>query len=82
MQRNPIIQTAHDHLQNPSKAYVTDLLSSVNLTRQEQSIVEHSELYGDRISEIAMQMNLSVESIMRIKTKAMLKIGRYALSLQ
>lgn len=79
MQRNKKINHAHNLLSNPSRFEVIALVESVNLTLQEKKIILESELNGKRISEIAEDLNLSPDSIMRIKTKAMNKIHDFAI---
>lgn len=75
--RNPEIQLAHDALQNVDRSKVVHLIKSVNLTAQEKFIIVKSEIEGIRIKDIVEQLNLSPDSVMRIKTKGMRKIYNY-----
>lgn len=75
--RNPEIQLAHDALQNVDRSKVVHLIKSVNLTTQEKFIIVKSEIEGIRIKDIVEQLNLSPDSVMRIKTKGMRKIYNY-----
>lgn len=75
--RNPEIQLAHDALQNVDRSKVVQLIKSVNLTAQEKFIIVKSEIEGIRIKDIVEQLNLSPDSVMRIKTKGMRKIYNY-----
>lgn len=75
--RNPEIQLAHDALQNVDRSKVVQLIKSVNLTAQERYIIVKSEIEGIRIKDIVEQLNLSPDSVMRIKTKGMRKIYNY-----
>lgn len=75
--RNPEIQLAHDALQNVDRSKVVQLIKAVNLTTQERYIIVKSEIEGIRIKDIVEQLNLSPDSVMRIKTKGMRKIYNY-----
>lgn len=75
--RNPEIQLAHDALQNVDRSKVVHLIKAVNLTAQEKFIIVKSEIEGIRIKDIVEQLNLSSDSVMRIKTKGMRKIYNY-----
>lgn len=75
--RNPEIQLAHDALQNVDRSKVVHLIKAVNLTTQEKFIIVKSEIEGIRIKDIVEQLNLSPDSVMRIKTKGMRKIYNY-----
>jgi DNA-directed RNA polymerase specialized sigma subunit len=75
--RNPEIQLAHDALQNVDRSKVVHLIKAVNLTAQEKFIIVKSEIEGIRIKDIVEQLNLSPDSVMRIKTKGMRKIYNY-----
>lgn len=81
MKRSPVINLAHTALQDVRKNVVMDLIDSVNLTPQEKEIIIKSELEGMRIAELQDQFNLSVDSIMRIKTKGMQKIGAFIMTI-
>lgn len=81
MKRSPVINIAHIALQDVRKNVVMDLIDSVNLTPQEKEIITKSELEGMRIAELQDQFNLSVDSIMRIKTKGMQKIGAFIMTI-
>lgn len=81
MKRSPVINIAHIALQDVRKNVVMDLIDSVNLTPQEKEIITKSELEGIRIAELQDQFNLSVDSIMRIKTKGMQKIGAFIMTI-
>lgn len=81
MKRSPVINIAHIALQDVRKNVVMDLIDSVNLTPQEKEIIIKSELEGIRIAELQDQFNLSVDSIMRIKTKGMQKIGAFIMTI-
>ena len=75
--RTKEIQIAHDALQQVERQKVVELVKAVNLNHQEHYIIVKSEIENERIKDIAEHLNLSIDSIMRIKTKGMLKIYAY-----
>lgn len=72
-----IVKLAKIALQDVDRNKVIALLNCVNLTRQERDIIEHTELAGERLSDMADLFSLSIDSVSHIKRNAMQKIGIY-----
>ena len=72
-----IVRLAKIALADVDKNRVTALLDCVNLTRQERTIIERTELDGERLCDMADQFSLSVDSVSNIKRSALRKIGVY-----
>lgn len=72
-----IVKLAKIALADVDRKKVLELLDCVNLTRMERELVEHTELAGDRLCDMADVFALSVDSVSLIKRTAMRKIGVY-----
>ena len=72
-----IVKLAKAALSDVDKKKVIELLDCVNLTNQERELVEHTELAGERLCDMAELYSLSVDSVSQIKRSAMQKIGIY-----
>lgn len=75
--RNPDIEEAHQALQNVDRQKVSNLVKAVNLNKQEKLIIIKTEIEGVRIKDLVEELNLSPDSVMRIKTKGMRKISEF-----
>lgn len=72
-----IVKLAKAALHNVDKIKVIALLDCVNLTRQERTVIERTELAGERLCDMADLFSLSVDSVSNIKRSALRKIGVY-----
>ena len=72
-----IAKLAKYALADVDKAKVLGLLEAVNLTAQERTIVEKTELEGKRLYDMAELFCLSQDSVALIKSRALRKIGVY-----
>ena len=72
-----IVKLAKAALHNVDKNKVIALLDCVNLTRQERTGIERTELDGERLCDMADLFSLSVDSVSNIKRSALRKIGFY-----
>jgi DNA-directed RNA polymerase specialized sigma24 family protein len=72
-----IVRLAKIALDDVDKKRVVALLDCVNLTRQERTVIEHTELDGERLCDMADLFSLSVDSVSLIKRNALRKIGVY-----
>ena len=72
-----IVKLAKAALADVDKQKVLFLLDCVNLTKQEREIVEHTELAGERLADMAELFSLSIDSVTLIKRHALQKIGIY-----
>ena len=72
-----VVRLAKIALADVDKKRVTSLLDSVNLTRQERTVIERTELDGERLCDMADLFSLSVDSVSSIKRSALRKIGVY-----
>ena len=70
-----LVKLAKIALADVDRKKVLELLDCVNLTKMERELVEHTELAGDRLSDMAEVFSLSVDSVSLIKRTAMRKIG-------
>ena len=61
-------------LHNADKEYVLEILSKINLSIREKTVIESTELDRVTISEMAEKMYLSPDSISNIKKSAVNKI--------
>ncbi|MBO7712202.1 MAG: hypothetical protein J6S85_01705 [Methanobrevibacter sp.] len=72
-----LVRLAKIALADVDKKRVIALLDCINLTDQERSIVEKTELNGVRIYDVSEELMLSDDAVSLIKRNAMRKIGIY-----
>lgn len=72
-----IVKLAKMALSDVDRSKVIALLDGVNLTTQERNIIERTELYGDRLCDMADIYALSIDAVSLIKRRALRKIGVY-----
>jgi len=86
MKRKPILQSAHEAMQNPNKKAVYKILDSVNLTLQEREVIIKNCLEGLTLEEICNNFDnwgaekksiCSYPQVVRIKRYGMRKIGAF-----
>ena len=72
-----IVKLAKVALSDVDRNKVIALLDCVNLTTQERSIIERTELAGERLCDMADAYALSIDAVSLIKRRALRKIGVY-----
>ena len=72
-----IVKLAKVALSDVDRNKVVALLDCVNLTTQERSIIERTELAGERLCDMADAYALSIDAVSLIKRRALRKIGVY-----
>lgn len=72
-----IVKLAKIALADVDKIKVIELINCVNLTKQERILIEKCELDGERLSDMAEFLSLSIDSVSLIKRTALRKIGIY-----
>ena len=72
-----IVKLAKVALNDVDRNKVVALLDCVNLTTQERSIIERTELAGERLCDMADVYALSIDAVSLIKRRALRKIGVY-----
>ena len=72
-----IVKLAKVALNDVDRNKVMALLDCVNLTTQERSIIERTELAGERLCDMADAYALSIDAVSLIKRRALRKIGVY-----
>lgn len=72
-----IVKLAKVALSDVDRNKVVALLDCVNLTTQERSIIERTELAGERLCDMADAYALSIDTVSLIKRRALRKIGVY-----
>lgn len=72
-----IVKLAKVALSDVDRNKVMALLDCVNLTTQERSIIERTELAGERLCDMADAYALSIDAVSLIKRRALRKIGVY-----
>ena len=84
MKRSPLLEIAHQALQNPCRYTINFLLDSVNLTPREREVIVKSEIGKEDLETICnnfiswnRKTICSYSHMVKIKKDGMLKIGNY-----